>query len=442
MSISLQLPDGTVTTERVPALIGRALEADIKVPEWHNSVSRNHARIYVSAGRYYIEDLGSSNGTKVDGIRITGPTPLTPSCRLSLGEVEAFLTLAAVQSPAPGTAGLVTVVMTNPPVPPSPAPHPAEAPAYQPPAQQYSPPAQNPIPPSPAPAFSPRHVDTVGAVKAGAFRHPGEVPALILAVSIVLGVLFVAVPIFVIGGLISGGIGFILDIILGIPLILLWTVGLVLVLAWERRKLETKYPCVTASNYPDVYAAAQSCAHVFGMTAPHIYIATDQGTRNAFATGVIRPIVVIHQGLIGALTPPQLAFVIGHEFGHIKASHLTLTTILRSPFLHQFIGLLVWWPCLITLHLALLLWDRVGEHTADRAGLLACGNLGAAVGALTAVEYGPAEAARLNLAAFVADASRNTFEGIEAVTSTHPSLRRRVNDLVRFVRSGRVRTSG
>lgn len=157
MSISLQLPGGTVTTEHMPALIGRALEADIKIPEMHNSVSRNHARIYLSAGRYYIEDLGSSNGTKVDGIRIAGPTPLTPSCRLSLGEVEGFLTLTPLQSVSPDTSGGVTIVQQNPLMPPAPAPHQAAAPPHSQPAQQYAPPAHSPIPqpPSPKPPYRP-----------------------------------------------------------------------------------------------------------------------------------------------------------------------------------------------------------------------------------------------------------------------------------------------
>lgn len=69
----------------MPALIGRALEAGIKIPELYSSVSRTHARIYVLAGRYYLEDLGSANGTKVDGVRVTGATSLASSCRLDLG---------------------------------------------------------------------------------------------------------------------------------------------------------------------------------------------------------------------------------------------------------------------------------------------------------------------------------------------------------------------
>lgn len=49
------------------------------------TVSRRHARIIVAAGEATIEDLGSTNGTHVRGIRITGPAPLEAGAELSLG---------------------------------------------------------------------------------------------------------------------------------------------------------------------------------------------------------------------------------------------------------------------------------------------------------------------------------------------------------------------
>ena len=46
-------------------ILGRALDCDIAVPS--PQVSRNHARLELEGGKLIIEDLGSSNGTVVNG---------------------------------------------------------------------------------------------------------------------------------------------------------------------------------------------------------------------------------------------------------------------------------------------------------------------------------------------------------------------------------------
>lgn len=50
-----------------------------------STVSRHHARLTVIAGAATIEDLGSTNGTHVNGARIAGPARLDVGDELSLG---------------------------------------------------------------------------------------------------------------------------------------------------------------------------------------------------------------------------------------------------------------------------------------------------------------------------------------------------------------------
>jgi len=59
--------------------IGRDKNADIPLSA-DDSVSRNHARIRPDGAEFVLEDLGSSNGTYVDGIPII-------SCRLHGGDI-------------------------------------------------------------------------------------------------------------------------------------------------------------------------------------------------------------------------------------------------------------------------------------------------------------------------------------------------------------------
>jgi serine phosphatase RsbU (regulator of sigma subunit) len=64
-------------------LIGRQEDSGIYLDSL--AVSRQHARIVCQGGEYFVEDVGSSNGTYVNGHRITGPTSLTERDALQIG---------------------------------------------------------------------------------------------------------------------------------------------------------------------------------------------------------------------------------------------------------------------------------------------------------------------------------------------------------------------
>jgi len=49
-------------------------------------VSRKHSRMSFQGGKYVLEDLGSTNGTFVNGQRLSGPVVLKPGDVVSLGE--------------------------------------------------------------------------------------------------------------------------------------------------------------------------------------------------------------------------------------------------------------------------------------------------------------------------------------------------------------------
>ena len=52
-----------------PAVLGKGSTADIRIPN-NSNISREHVRIECEKGEYFIIDLGSTNGTEVDGERI------------------------------------------------------------------------------------------------------------------------------------------------------------------------------------------------------------------------------------------------------------------------------------------------------------------------------------------------------------------------------------
>lgn len=62
------------TIESGEFLIGRGSDCQIILPE--RQVSRYHAKIVRETNRYYLHDLGSKNGTHLNGVRVQDPTPL------------------------------------------------------------------------------------------------------------------------------------------------------------------------------------------------------------------------------------------------------------------------------------------------------------------------------------------------------------------------------
>ena len=64
--------------------IGRAPGCAVPLPA-DNFVSSVHARVFRQDGDYWVEDLGSTNGTLVNGRKMTGPEPLRRGDRVQVG---------------------------------------------------------------------------------------------------------------------------------------------------------------------------------------------------------------------------------------------------------------------------------------------------------------------------------------------------------------------
>ena len=84
------------------AVIGRARDATIRVDS--GGVSRHHARILVNGNEARIEDLGSKNGTFIDGQPVTSPSLLNDGSEVRIGPV-AFTFRVASATVATETMG-------------------------------------------------------------------------------------------------------------------------------------------------------------------------------------------------------------------------------------------------------------------------------------------------------------------------------------------------
>jgi hypothetical protein len=67
-------------------VIGRALACDVTIEDSY--ASGRHARLYDRDGHVYVEDMNSTNGTYVNGARMTTQQELRPGDLVRIGDTE------------------------------------------------------------------------------------------------------------------------------------------------------------------------------------------------------------------------------------------------------------------------------------------------------------------------------------------------------------------
>jgi hypothetical protein len=77
---------GTVLDVSDGATMGRADSADIHVED--PFASSVHARIFARNGFMYVEDMGSTNGTYLNGRQLRKPEQLKPADKIRIGDSE------------------------------------------------------------------------------------------------------------------------------------------------------------------------------------------------------------------------------------------------------------------------------------------------------------------------------------------------------------------
>ena len=150
MSVQYQLvmrsgpnPGATYSLDANQTTLGRDGSNTIAIND--AEVSRHHARMTLQGGKIVLEDLGSTNGTSVNGHRISGPHVLKAGEMISLGEDIVFVFEAQNFDPD------ATVLSSS-------AQQPAAAPRQQPVPSQTMPPQAysgsvpaDPVPQAPPP---------------------------------------------------------------------------------------------------------------------------------------------------------------------------------------------------------------------------------------------------------------------------------------------------
>ena len=137
---------------------------------------------------------------------------------------------------------------------------------------------------------------------------------------------------------------------------------------------------VTEQTHPRIYSLYQTAMDRLNMEKePKLYIKMDY-EYNGYATGVDDPYIVVNSSTVNDFTDGEFLTLIGHELGHIKSGHVLYHNMIRmiTGLITTKLGTLAPLINMGTMY-ALMDWSRKSEHTADRAGMIACGSLDSAV---------------------------------------------------------------
>ena len=125
-------PGAAFNLEGDQLTIGRDSTNDITIND--AEISRRHARLTFQGGKYVLEDLGSTNGTFVNGQRLAGPRVLKAGEVVSFGEqiilvFEVTTVDAGATMVSPRAAAVPSVSRPAMPPPPPPAEYAGSVPA-------------------------------------------------------------------------------------------------------------------------------------------------------------------------------------------------------------------------------------------------------------------------------------------------------------------------
>jgi serine phosphatase RsbU (regulator of sigma subunit) len=84
-------------------VVGRSLRADLTIPD--RSISREHARFFRQGDGWFVEDLGSHNGTRVNEAAIMGPARVRDGDRVTAGDCVLLVRLGDQAEPELTVAG-------------------------------------------------------------------------------------------------------------------------------------------------------------------------------------------------------------------------------------------------------------------------------------------------------------------------------------------------
>lgn len=208
---------------------------------------------------------------------------------------------------------------------------------------------------------------------------------------------------------------------------------------------------VSDEQFPELLALLGVAQNRLDIEKTPTVFLTQSPILNASTFGAEEPTIIVHSGILDHLDDPTAVSVLGHELGHIHSDHsvykLLASVLIQSGVMFGAISKLLTTP----IQLGLQKWSRCAELTADRAGLLSCGDVHASMDVLLRLaggrSYGVYERTNLKIGPFVSQArelakseNENWLDGIVAnwmnAYRSHPYAAWRMLHLLQWIEHG------
>ena len=221
----------------------------------------------------------------------------------------------------------------------------------------------------------------------------------------------------------------------GVFIVGMFAVSAFTIRAHHRALMHSAQP-VNGAQTPELDQLVQTCSRKLQPGPVDVYL-VKKDQMNAYTFGISDPkALVIYTPMVQVMGPGELSFVIGHEMGHVALGHTWLNTILGGMA-----GIPAPFGAAVLLYAAFRWWNRMCEYSADRAGLLACGDLNLAVSALVKlVAPNIRSQQEFDRALAMIDAQDDNVSNVLAEAfQSHPMLIRRINKLRAYAQTAEYR---
>lgn len=207
---------------------------------------------------------------------------------------------------------------------------------------------------------------------------------------------------------------------------------------------------VSDRQFPRVNAIYKEVCKTLDVPGEYDLFISQTPMVNAGAYGMDEPFIILNSGTIILLEDDELAYVLGHEVGHIMSGHVLYRTMMQLLIQLANIGFPIVGLAARAVLMALLEWYRKSELSCDRAGLLAVQDPQLVMRSMMKMAGGipgstRPETGEMNLDAFIVqaeeyktggDVADHVFKILNLLGTTHPFYVLRVAEIRAWIESG------
>ncbi len=206
---------------------------------------------------------------------------------------------------------------------------------------------------------------------------------------------------------------------------------------------------VTDKQFPRLQRIYQEVCKTLDPERPYDLFISQTPMVNAGAYGMDEPFIILNSGTIWLLSDDELAYILGHELGHIMSDHVLYRTMTVLLLQLAEMGFPVVGLAARAVLVALLEWYRKSELSSDRAGLLAVQDPEIAMMAMLKMAGGIPDGskwdAEYNLDEFIVQAEEyktggdladQVYKVLNLIGSTHPFWTLRVSEIRGWIEAG------